>query len=126
MEKGFYHPTIGYWQTLSDPSDEIKSEYPERTIEVPIIPGRGYQFDGEEWIPPTQEWLDDESAKEVRSMRDYKLLTEVDPIVTNPLRWSELSSEKQQEWANYRRSLLDLSEQEGWPHNIDWPTPPST
>jgi hypothetical protein len=125
MEKGFYHPTIGYWQTLSDPSDEIISQYPKGTIEVSIIPGEGYQFNGNEWIAPSQEWLNNTAAEEARNIRDSKLSAEVDLIVTNPLRWNDLTPEKQQEWANYRRNLLDISNQEGWPHNINWPTKPN-
>jgi len=126
MEKGFYHPTIGYWQTLSDPSEEIKSQYLQGTIEVPLIPGRGYEFNGNDWIAPSQEWLDNTAAEEARNIRDNKLSTEVDPIVTNPLRWADLTPEKQQEWTDYRRNLLDISNQEGWPHNINWATKPNS
>jgi hypothetical protein len=126
MEKGFYHPTIGYWQTLSDPSEEIRSQYPEGTIEVTLIPGRGYQFNGNEWVAPSQEWLDDNAAEEARNIRDNKLSTEVDPIVTNPLLWADLTPKKKQEWIDYRKSLLNISNQEGWPHNINWPTKPNS
>jgi hypothetical protein len=125
MEKGFYHPTIGYWQTLSDPSEEYRSQYPEGTIEVPIKPGAGYEFDGTEWVAPSQEWLDNTAAEEARFIRDDKLSTEVDPIATNPLRWADLTPEKQQEWTDYRRDLLNISNQEGWPHNINWPEKPN-
>jgi hypothetical protein len=125
MEKGFYHPTTGYWQTLSDPSEEIRSQYPQGTIEVPLIPGRGYQFNGTEWIAPSQEWLDNTAAEEARNIRDNRLSTEIDPILTNPLRWADLNQEKQQELTDYRRNLLDISNQEGWPHNINWPTKPN-
>jgi hypothetical protein len=27
-------------------------------------------------------------------------------------------------WANYRQSLRDIPQQEGFPHNISWPTQP--
>ena len=46
------------------------------------------------YVAPTQAELDEETAAQVRSDRDYKLLTEVDPLVTNPLRWAELTSDK--------------------------------
>jgi hypothetical protein len=124
MEKGFYHPSTGYWQTNSEPSKEVLSTYPEGTQEVPIKPGSGYQYDGTQWVPPTQEWLDAEAAKLVRNTRDAKLRREVDPIVTNPLRWQELSAEAQAAWGEYRRKLLDISDQQGFPHVIVWPSKP--
>jgi hypothetical protein len=45
-------------------------------------------------------------------------------VVTNPLRWSEMTSEKQQEWADYRAALLQIPDQEGFPLNVVWPTKP--
>ncbi len=44
----------------------------------------------------------------IRAIRDELLTKEVDPIVTNPLRWNSLTTEKQQEWTNYRQNLLDF------------------
>lgn len=44
----------------------------------------------------------------LRDERDSLLTKDVDPIVTNPLRWDALSAEKQQEWRDYRQALLDL------------------
>lgn len=76
------------------------------------------------YVPPTQEELDAEAAEKVRHIRNSKLTREVDPIVTNPLRWAELTAEKQTEWTQYRRDLLDITEQEGFPHNVVWPTKP--
>ena len=46
--------------------------------------------------------------RELRGIRNELLQTEVDPLVTNPLRWNDLSAEKQQEWKDYRQALLDL------------------
>jgi hypothetical protein len=51
----------------------------------------------------------------VREIRNEKLQTEVDPIVTNPLRWGELSPEQQQAYSNYRRALLDITEDPAFP-----------
>lgn len=59
----------------------------------------------------------------VRSERD-QLLLEVDPIVSNPLRWSSMTAEKQAEWSTYRQALLDVPSQAGFPDNIEWPTKP--
>jgi hypothetical protein len=46
----------------------------------------------------------------LREVRDGLLASEVDPIVSNPLRWNGMTEEKQQEWAAYRQALLDLPE----------------
>jgi hypothetical protein len=67
---------------------------------------------------------DEETAAQVRSDRDYKLLTEVDPLVTNPLRWAELTSDKQTEWSQYRTDLLNVPQQSGFPSTITWPVKP--
>jgi hypothetical protein len=73
------------------------------------------------YVSPTQAELDAAVADAVRAERDYKLASEVDPIVSNPLRWADLTAEKQAEWAAYRRALLDITAQTGFPHNIIWP-----
>jgi hypothetical protein len=76
------------------------------------------------YVPPTQEELDAAAAETVRAERDYKLASEVDPIVSNPLRWADLTAEKQAEWAAYRRALLDITAQPDFPRDVVWPTKP--
>lgn len=76
------------------------------------------------YIPPTQEELDTLAAKNVRSDRDFRLNYEVDPVVTNPLLWAELTVEKQEEWKQYRLDLKDIPQQDGFPYNVVWPTKP--
>jgi hypothetical protein len=73
---------------------------------------------------PTQEELDAAAAADVRAQRDSLLATQVDPVVSNPLRWADLSAEQQAAWAAYRRALLDITAQAGFPHNIVWPVAP--
>ena len=60
----------------------------------------------------------------VRAERDMKLATEVDPIAGNTLRWAALTAEQQQAWADYRQALLDIPQQDGFPHDVVWPTKP--
>ena len=60
----------------------------------------------------------------IREQRNEKLLQEVDPLVTNPLRWAELTEDKQAEWTQYRTDLLNIPEQSGFPNTITWPTQP--
>ena len=76
------------------------------------------------YVAPTQAELDAELAANLRGQRDQKLAQEVDPIVTNPLRWGELTDAKQAEWTQYRTDLLNLPAQEGFPNTVTWPTKP--
>jgi hypothetical protein len=66
-----------------------------------------------------------QTAEDVRSQRNQILATAVDPLVSNPLRWADLTTEKQQAWADYRRALLDLPQQAGFPANVVWPVAPN-
>jgi len=50
----------------------------------------------------------DEPMRQLRLERDRILKEEVDPIVSNNLRWNEMTTEKQTEWSNYRTALLNL------------------
>ena len=77
------------------------------------------------YVAPTQAELDAELAAGLRAERDQRLVEEVDPIVTNPLRWAELTDAKQAEWTQYRTDLLNLPEQSGFPNSVTWPTKPT-
>ena len=68
--------------------------------------------------------IDDQTAIEIRLERDSRLLSEVDPLVTNPIRWADLTAAKQAEWTQYRTDLLNVPDQAGFPHDITWPTKP--
>ena len=81
--------------------------------------------DFEAYVAPTQAELDAELAASLRGQRDQKLVEEVDPIVTNPLRWGDLTESKQAEWTQYRTDLLNLPEQSGFPNSVTWPTKPT-
>lgn len=72
----------------------------------------------------TQEELDEENSGIQRGYRDMLLATEVDPIVSNALRWAELTTEQQNAWTQYRTDLLNVPQQSGFPNTITWPTKP--
>lgn len=62
MERGFYHPDRGYWQTTGDVPGEILTGYPEGTVEVPIKPGADFEWQDGAWVyvapppePPPEE-----------------------------------------------------------------------
>ena len=76
------------------------------------------------YVPPTQEELDAALAASIRGQRNSLLATEVDPLVSNPLRWADLTSDQQAEWTLYRRALLDITAQAGFPNEVVWPTKP--
>ena len=76
------------------------------------------------YVPPTQAELDAAAAAQVRAERDNRLVTEVDPIVSNALRWADLTAAKQAEWTQYRTDLLNVPDQAGFPHDITWPMKP--
>jgi len=72
-----------------------------------------------------QEIIRTNLEMEARRERGYRLKEEVDPLLTNPLRWAELTDDKQAEWTQYRTDLLNLPEQSGFPNDITWPTKPT-
>ena len=80
--------------------------------------------DFEAYVAPTQEELDAEAASTVRYERDQLLKTEVDPIVSNPLRWADMTTAEQNAWSQYRTDLLNITDQAGFPHSVTWPTKP--
>lgn len=61
-----------------------------------------------DYVPPA-DVTGEEALTQVRTERDRKLSTEVDPIVSNPLRWADLTAAQQQAWSDYRRALLDIT-----------------
>jgi len=112
------HPDYGWIPYTLDPDDT------DNTInndEVMALIGSNFTA----YVAPTQAELDSETAANVRAERDDILATVVDPMVSNPLRWSDLSSDKQTEWSQYRTNLLNVPQQAGFPNSITWPTEPS-
>lgn len=49
-ECGFFHPYLGYWQTIGIPSQEILDTYPVGTIEVSLKPGQYYEWENGAWV----------------------------------------------------------------------------
>lgn len=124
MEKGFFHPDRGYWQTLTDPSADIRATYPQGTIEVELQPSALHKMVNGQWVAPTQAEIGADAAARVRFERDRKLAREVDPVATNALRWAAMTDAQRQAWADYRQALLDIPQQAGFPHNVTWPSKP--
>lgn len=66
---------------------------------------------------PSEEDL---NASAVRKERDA-LLTQMDRVVSNPLRWAGLTQNEKDAYATYRQALLDVPQQDGFPLNVEWP-----
>lgn len=83
-----------------------------------------YQInDNEEYIfvEPIPEPTVEEKQEQMRAIRNMYLEQFVDPVVSNPLRWADLTAEEQQVFADYRRYLLDYTKGENW-----WEQAPKT
>ena len=117
MEVEINHPDHGWIPYTLDPAD---TDTHINNDEVMALIGDDFAA----YVAPTQEELDAEAADEVRGTREMLLAQEVDPLVTNPLRWADLTEAKQAEWTAYRTALLDITDQAGFPHNVTWPTKP--
>lgn len=50
----------------------------------------------------------------VREIRNSYLVEYVDGVVSNPLRWADMSDDLKQMYTDYRRYLLDYTEGENW------------
>lgn len=57
----------------------------------------------------------------IRELRNSYLVQFVDPVVSNPLRWADMTEEEKKQYADYRRYLLDFTTQEDW-----WKNTPQT
>ena len=110
------HPNYGWIPYTLDPSD---TDTTINNDEVMALIGTDFAA----YVAPTQEEVEKGLAEEVREERDRILVTVVDPLVSNPLRWSDLTPEEQGGWAQYRSELLNVPQQDSFP-TVIWPTKP--
>lgn len=66
-------------------------------------------------VEPIPEMSVEEKSEQVRNIRDNYLAQYVDAVVSNPLRWADMSQEEQEAIIQYRRYLLDVPQSEGFP-----------
>ena len=117
MDVEINHPQYGWIPYTVNPADT------DTTIDNDAVMALiGADFAA--YVAPTQAELDAAASAQVRADRDNILATEVDPIVSNPLRWADMTADKQAKWSAYRTALLDITNQAGSPHDITWPTKP--
>ena len=113
------HPDFGWIPYTLDPADTDMTVNNDDLLADMAVNG-----DVAPYVPPTQAEFTAAAAASIRDERDMKLISEVDPIAGNTLRWAELSSEQQEAWSAYRQALLDVPDQSGFPDNVAWPTKP--
>ena len=111
------HPEFGwipYTLRPDDPDGSVSNE------ELLSMIGSSYAA----YVPPTSEEIIAQQTAQVRAERNLRLKYQVDPIVSNNLRWAEMTDSQKTEWTDYRRALLDITAQSGFPQNVTWPTVP--
>ena len=113
------HPSLGWIPYACNPDDG------DETIDNDYLFAQfAAKGDVAAYVAPTQSELDEAAAAGVRQVRSYKLTQEVDPLAGNSLRWADLTSDQRQDVTDYRQSLLDITEQGGFPHDVNWPIKP--
>jgi hypothetical protein len=118
MDVEINHPDYGWIPYTLDTSD---TDMTINNDEVMALIGTDFAA----YVAPTQAELDADVAANIRRKRDNILATVVDPLVSNNLRWAEMTADKQTEWSQYRTDLLDIPQQAGFPNSITWPDEPS-
>lgn len=115
MDVEINHPTYGWLPYTIDPTDT------DNTIDnAALLALVGDDFSA--YVAPTQEELDAATAADVRNERDRRLVAQVDPIVSNPLRWDTMNEQQKADMSAYRLALLDVPQQAGFPNTVSWPT----
>jgi hypothetical protein len=109
-------PRFGWIPYTLDPNDKDM-----RINNAAMLRKMNENGDVADYIPPTQSELDEVAERKARKTRDYLLKTEVDPIAGNTLRWDDLTEYQKDNVKLYRQELLNISEQAGFPHAIEWP-----
>ena len=115
MDVEINHPTYGWIPYTIDPTDTDNTI--DNTALLALI---GDNFSA--YVAPTQEELDAATAADVRNERNRRLVSEVDPIVSNPLRWDAMTDQQKADMSSYRTSLLNVPQQAGFPNTVSWPT----
>ena len=98
---------------FADTSREVVENLPKITItgieetEEPVENVQGIYWIGEERIKDAKKHM-------IRDIRNGLLEKEVDPVVSNPLRWADMSEEDQNDYLGYRLYLLNYTEKPMW------------
>lgn len=114
------HETFGWIPFTCDPSDtgagfDVAALFAAMDADPSTAP----------YVPPSEAEVLAAASAEARSLRASLLARHVDAFVMNALRWADLTAGQQGEITDYRRALLDITDQPGFPTNIAWPEVPA-
>lgn len=103
-------------------SDQDKKFHPDVCVveDVEHTPS-DYTMIGEEYVLNDDPRAIEYKQNRVREIRNGYLVSYVDPVVSNPLRWADMTEEERQKYADYRHYLLDYTQGENW-----WESNPKT
>ena len=125
MSKSFINLHGDYFETLTEPTQEILTAHLENGVkEVPSRPSPLHTWSGTAWQAPSAEAVSTSQAADIRDRRDFLLASKVDRIVSNSLRWADMGEAKQNEWIEYRKALLNVTNQSTFPKSVVWPYTP--
>lgn len=110
------HGWIPYTLDITDGDNHVDNE--------DLLSNMRKRGDVKPFVPPSKEELYEAAAAAVRYERDRRLATDVDPLVMNSLRWTDLSEDMKAKVAAYRKELLAITKSQGFPFNVVWPTSP--
>ena len=114
IELEIKHPTHGWIPYGIDPDDS------DATIDNDAL----LKLIGSNFTKLSKDEKDKREADAQRVIRNTRLENEVDPLVTNPIRWAELTNDQQTAWTKYRTDLFNVPQQSGFPLTHTFPTKP--
>ena len=105
------HPQYGWIPFTADPNDceeHGRAIYAQIKADGNIAP----------YVPPPPP-TDEELAAAIRAERDALL------AATDWTQLPDVPEETRALWADYRQALRDVPQQDGFPHDINWPEKPN-
>lgn len=121
--KGYYTPEVHGENMPSDViemTDEIYNQVFEAQCNGYVL--EACNVNGLKAVPPPAK-TKEEKAADARFERD-NLLSDLDKLVNNPIRWSAYSDAYKTALTTYRQNLLDVPQQVGFPDNVVFPKVP--
>lgn len=104
------------WKILKSDLEEKQKEYSEVAA---WCNANGYHIkdDGTYYkVVKNPQQTEEEKTELMRTIRNLYLTKYVDPYVSNPLRWADMSEQEQQNIIDYRLYLLNIPEQPEFPN----------
>lgn len=108
--------------TLEIGKANLKTQYHGKNglTDYPAKPGESYRFNF-----ASESWEFDATIATQLALTKRDQLLQAGPDRVNPMWWSSMSTADQTAVAEYRQALLDITNQTGYPINIEWPPVPS-